>query len=166
MKLTKIERLQLANQYKILWELTKDNSYAIKEEIVERGFEGLYEDLFESISDDISREIYEETMNILNMYDIINNSYSKLTDEQKTHINIEKLKFEGFDLNNDDHYSYMKFLVEKMGQWGDYKGKYINSHTQESIRKYRNMLNVYRNLESESIYEYTLEHLQVFQRVI
>ena len=165
-KLTKTERLQLANQFTILNALTKDESYAIKAEIAERGYEGLYDDLFESIFDGVSVDVCEETGAILHMYGVINNSYASLSDEDKKLINLNKIKFEGFDGNNDDHYGYMSFLVKRMELWDEYQGKSLNSHTRSSIGKYRKMLQVYNNLGGDSHYDYTVGDLKLFEEAL
>ena len=165
-KLTKIERLQLSNQFRILHSLTEDESYAIKAEIVEHGYEGLYDDIFETIYGGISEDICEETGLILHMFRIINNAYARLSDVEKEQIDVERIKFQGFDANNDQHYSYMKFLVEKMDMWDEHKNTYLNSHDSLPIRKYRKMLDVYNELGGDSNNNYSVKELIRFQEAL
>jgi len=146
MKLTITERAILANQNKILAFLDQDNApyYNRKTEIFEEGFEGLYVECFTQISEGVSDEICKETHDILHMYRVINNLISSLTDEQKETLEIDKIKFEGFDQNNDKHYGFMAYLIEKDGCYKELIGQYLNSHNIISISKYRLMLPVYK----------------------
>ena len=50
------------------------------------------------------------------------------------------LTFDGFDGNNDRHYGLASFLVQDMGRFEEFKGRPLNSHSQSSMPKYRNML--------------------------
>ena len=146
--LTETERQILANQYRILAHLKSDKSYEVSAEILERGFTGQYHSAFHTNSEEKSIEICNETSEILNMYRRINHSITKLTDEERAELDLEKIKFEGFDANNNDHYHYMKFLVEKMNLWQEHKDSYINSHSIFSLEKYRKMRDYEKQLEN------------------
>jgi uncharacterized protein len=165
-KLTKIERLQLSNQFRILHKLTDDETYAINAEIVENGYEGLYYKLFEPIFDGVSKEVCEETMAILHMYRVINNAIATLPPQEQAQIDSEKIKFEGFDGNNDDHYHYMSFLVEEMDMWQEYAEASLNSHSSITINKYRKMLEVYQLLGGNRLQQYNVGELLQFQNAL
>ena len=157
MQLKQTERLILANQNRILAFLDEENShnYLFKAEILENGYEGLFYECFESISDGVSDEICKETHDILTMYRVINNLIGTLSDEQIASLQLEKIKFKGFDANNDDHYGFMTFLIDKADLYKELKNKYLNSHSILSIEIYRRMLPVYN--EALIANNYTLD---------
>ena len=140
-KLTIIERQILANQFKILANLEEDSEYyETKVEILERGFTGEYHEVFNVHSDEVDYETCRETSEILNMYRRINNAIAELTDEEKAEMDLERIAFQGFDANNNSHYHYMSFMVEKLNKWQEHNGNYLNSHSEIPLMKYRKML--------------------------
>ena len=160
-KLTFTERLILANQFKILSIIDEDNSEGHKysEDIVTHGYEGFYDELYTGIYDPIPAEICTETSDILDMYRGIETGIASLKEEEKKGLDLEKIEFKGFDANNDRHYGFMKFLVDRGGRYDEYKGKYINSHTMSSIDKYRRMFNVFKTF-GEFRHRMTADHLR------
>ncbi len=152
MELTKIERALLLNQFNILAMLDTNNSsqYILKAEIVANGYEGLYSELFDNISGSISAEICDETCKILNMYRVVNNFISTLTEEQKEGIQLEQINFDGFDANEGEHYVIMKFLVEVANLYEEYKNTYFNSHSAASLRRYRRILPIYERAMNDN----------------
>jgi uncharacterized protein YfbU (UPF0304 family) len=164
MKLTKIERAILANQQRILSYLDNGNeeNYLFKAQILEEGYEGMYEEAFTGIFDGVSEEICEETFSILNMYRTINNAIQALNPNQIPEQDLEKIKFQGFDANNDKHYYFMKFLVEKADRFDEYRDMYLNSHSLFPLRKYRRMLEVYNQMMSNTYRDLTAVDLRFF----
>ena len=162
MELTKTERAIIANQNRILSYLDNANSesYLHKAEIAERGYEGLYDELFKNIYEGISKEVCDETHDILTMYRGINNFISSLTNEQKDALDLAKIRFEGFDANNNDHYYFMKFIVEKADLYEEYKDAYLNSHSIASLRKYKRMLPIYTQAIEANNHQLNLAGLQ------
>ncbi len=146
-KLTIAERLILANQYKILSELSRlrEDDYEAKrnlvnQEIFENGYEGEYQEVFQGYDEVISVDVSNETSAILTMYNRINDAVELLTSEEKSNLHLDKIAFEGFDANNGDHYRYLLFITEKLDKWQKYKNVNLNSHSIFSIKKYRSML--------------------------
>lgn len=162
MELTKIERAMLVNQYSILAILDNDNSseYLKKAEIVSNGYEGFYDELFDNISDGISVAICEETHKILSMYRVINNCISNLTQEQKDNINLDYIKFDGFDANDGNHFVIMKFLVEVANLFEEHQNSNFNSHSMASLRRYRQILPIYNQVMKENNYRLNWEGFQ------
>ena len=162
MQLTQTERLLLANQNRILALLDEDNSinHLFKAEILENGYEGLFHECFESISEGVSDETCRETHDILTMYYVINNLIGTLSDDQKASLQLDKITFKGFDANNDDHYGFMNFLIDKANLYKDLKDKYLNSHSISSIEKYRRMLPLYNEALKANNYTLDLSGLQ------
>lgn len=144
--LTQVERQILANQHLILAKLSENEddyeykSNLVKREILIKGLSGEYHEIFDVYSEEISLDICQETSNILNMYRRINSTISQLTEDEKQALDLEKIKFEGFDANNDDHYGYASFIIENLDKWKELKDTYLNSHSSFSIIKYRKML--------------------------
>lgn len=142
--LTRVERQILYNQNKIFSLLDKENSneYEFNMDVLYKGFEREYESVIDVYPDEevTTHEICEETVNILSMYRSIENSFARLSEEDKVEIDLKPIKFEGFDANNDPHYYYAEFMIEKQGKWDEYANFGLNSHSPASIGKYRRML--------------------------
>lgn len=160
-KLTYTERLILANQFKILSIIDEENSegHRYSEDIVTHGFEGIYDELYTGIYDPIPEGICTETFDILDMFRGIETGIASLKEEEKNELDLDRIEFKGFDANNDRHYGFMKFLVDRGGRYDEYKGKYINSHTMSTIDKYRRMLNVFITF-GEFRHRMTSDHLK------
>ena len=166
-KLTIAERLILANQYKILTELSRlrEDDYQaernmVNQEIFENGYEGEYHEVFQGYDEVVPVEISKETSAILNMYNRINDAIELFTPEEKLSLDLDKITFEGFDANNDDHYRYLKFITEKLDKWGKYKNVNLNSHSISSIRKYRKMLDKFNEFSHEFGTNLNLEQIR------
>ena len=160
-QLTFTERLILANQFKILSIIDKNDSDSHKycEEIVTHGYEGFYGELYTEIQNPILEEICTETCNILNMYREVENAIALLNDDEKEKVDLEKINFQGFDANNDRHFGFMTFLVDKSGRYDEYKGKDINSHTMSSIGKYKRILRTFNTFGGDK-HSMTFDHLK------
>lgn len=142
-KLTLTERLILANQYKILSNIDTKfaDNYDSQLKIVEGGFEGLYPTLFEHISKtNHDKSIVDETYAILEMYRNIEPGISNSKVPGAV-----KLKFQGFDANNDDHYLIMSILT------GD---------SSYSLEMYRKLLPKYKSLNITYEAEATDQQIQ------
>lgn len=152
--LTVVERQILANQFRILSK-TEGNAdfYETKAAILELGCTEKYNDVFDVSIEEIPFEICEETSQILNMYRRINTTISQLPNAVQETMNLDIIKFEGFDANHDSHYHYMTFMVDKMNLWEEYKGTYLNSYCQFQLSKYRKMLGYQNHLLENDQYD-------------
>jgi uncharacterized protein YfbU (UPF0304 family) len=111
-----------------------------------------YSGLFNNEGDDPPH--VTETADILTMYRALDQSYDKLSASDKKKLekeadyNFSYIKFQGFDGNNDPHYSVVSFFVEHLDRFDELKGgrQHLNSHTQSTLPKYRKMLAVYKTL--------------------
>jgi len=146
MKLTRIERLFLSNQFRILESLypSEADYYKKNQEILESGYEFHYDEIFQHIySDENSLTISEcrEAINILEMFFSLNLSFNKL----KNKIGIKKsdIDFLGYDGNDSQEIKYLaytRFICEQGGRYKDLKkNDDFNSHTM-SLGFYRKML--------------------------
>lgn len=157
-KLTLTERLILANQYKILSNIDTKfaDNYDSQLKIVEGGFEGLYPTLFEHISKtNHDKSIVDETYAILEMYRNIEPGISNSKVPGAV-----KLKFQGFDANNDDHYLIMSILTGDMGLYAEYEDFDFNSHSSYSLEMYRKLLPKYKSLNITYEAEATDQQIQ------
>ena len=158
-ELTQVERQILANQHLILAKLNEDKddyeykSNLMKREILIKGLTGEYHEIFDVYSDEVSFDICQETSDILNMYRRINNVIARLTESEKEELelDLEEIKFEGFDGNSDDHYGYTNFIIENLDKWKELKDTYLNSHSSFSIKKYRKMLSKQNELLKDKV---------------
>jgi len=146
--LTLTERAILANQYKIFSLLDKKNAkeHLINAEIFENGYSGLYEEALENISDEIPIEVCNETSDILSMFKNINKAIHKLGKKERAKLNLDKIRFDGFDADNDDHYYLAKFMIRKKHFYEHFSSAKMNSGSLASIVRYRKMLPVYKSM--------------------
>ncbi|WP_340265394.1 YfbU family protein [Sphingobium mellinum] len=98
-----------------------------------------YPGIFESQAP--SDEVVSETTNILWMWGIIESSIQKLSgaeaDEAKTW---HWTAFAGFDANNDPHYGVAQTMIQDLEEFStSRKGVNLNSHSQTSLPRYRQM---------------------------
>lgn len=98
-----------------------------------------YSGIFQSEAD--ADEVVQETCDILWMFGIIESSVAKLTGEEaeeakQWHYN----QWRGFDGNNDPHYGIARTLIVDLGEFAQSRaGVNLNSHTQTSLPRYRQM---------------------------
>lgn len=161
-ELTNVQRQILHNQYQILSMLDEENNdeYEYKMKILYEGYERDYSDVInvfsnESITD---YETCQETSDILNMNRIIQSVISKLSNQEKEELELSWIEFDGFDANNDKHYSYAKHQIDS-GKWAELRGKELNSHTSSSIRRYRKMLPAFNQCMSEGLNKLGASHI-------
>lgn len=158
--LSLVERQILANQFRILEKIEDDKDYyRTKAEILENGYSKRYAEVFLVDVEETPFEICDETDKILNMYRRINFAIGNLSEDEKEGMDLERIRFEGFDANNDPHYHYMAYCVENLGLWKEHKESYINSHSSLTIDKYRRMLS-YQNQALENKMDLDKEDLK------
>lgn len=152
--LTIVERQILSNQFRILSKLEEDEReyYETKAEILENGYTGKYNEIFTVDHEETPIDICHETGDILNMYRHINGAILNLSPEEKAELNLERIAFEGFDGNNDPHYAYTYFMVEKMNLWREHQNMDLNSHNSLSIGKYKRMLAYVKERQAKAKY--------------
>lgn len=100
-------------------------------------------------------EIVSEVLDILEMWNDIEYSFDKLSDEQKELIEKEAKpfgkdpKFKGFDGNNESEYmGVASFLINSLDRFEEFKGRYLNSHAPK-LSAYHRMLSVYKTFQGE-----------------
>jgi uncharacterized protein YfbU (UPF0304 family) len=146
MKLTRLERLILSNQYRMLEALYPDDAdvYASKRKVVERGYELNYD----WIAEDISSEVLSEdecrfVLDTLEMFRALKDAYEQLPD--KSAVDSWTVQFDGFDGNNEAKYlSYARFHCESQNAYKELtKGDDFNSHM-PVIDRYKRQLTAWK----------------------
>ncbi|MDU7281951.1 YfbU family protein [Leuconostoc citreum] len=131
MKFSESERLILANQYKILHELSSQKNDGSKEiynqliEIFNNGYTNEYNLIEENqfVPDTAILDIkgQSEVRDLISMYQFLLNSY----DSAKEKFNdLPEIKFVGYDLNNNyeaHQLSYMDYILDTLNQYNDVK---------------------------------------------
>lgn len=165
MKLSKFERLLLINQYDILKVIDPDNSkeYDLNREVLMQGYEQHYDELVTWLMEDFPEGKSEEVISILQMYRSLNFSYQNLDGEEKQKIEVEKLKFKGFDGNNETSYmTYARFFMHDMDRykelWDNEKYPDYNTHW-PVLGMYRKMLSVWESFDKKYSNDLTVEEI-------
>ncbi|MCF0052296.1 YfbU family protein [Dyadobacter sp. LJ53] len=131
-------------------------------EILEKGYTGLYPKVFNTLYEEVPISVYTEISNIMKMYGQINESIKRLSDEEKELLDLAEIEFEGFDQDSGMHYYMMSYLVDRMDEHGEYKGRQLKSHNSSCMIKYNKMLSVYANYEKDHGNPFALSDLQKF----
>lgn len=151
MNLTKIERLSLINQMKILEKLYPEEALQFSQNrtALEEGFTLHYDWIFEKLRDEMSGEDCQEVLDILDMYRAITFSLREIDgcdDLEKHHL----AKFKGFDGNNEgQRLDYVRYFVVELERYDELKqGKLptFNSHTR-MLPTYQKMLERWDKVE-------------------
>lgn len=141
MKFTDAERVILANQYEILGKLNNEKTYLDLAENLRDGHEWIYDQKI-SVSPIFTKEQSDFVVSILDLYEVIQDSFDALSD--KGSLTEDRVKFPGFDGNNEGEYKrFFSALVEN-DQFAHVKAN-TNSHMQK-ISTYKNMLDKWESL--------------------
>lgn len=144
MELSLVDRVTLANQYRIRAKLEGGRDFDNFAEILERGYESLYPRVFEGSRDPIIPEsVGEEVEDIFDMYRALTSAYEKgaTPPPQAYHP-----RFDGFDGNNDPHYGIGHFMVHELGLWQELQDRPMNSHSMGTLPTYQRMLGIWDGL--------------------
>jgi hypothetical protein len=140
--MTKMERLILYNQYKILEKLDsrEGEAYARCATILERGYTREYSDLFDWMSEELDERVSEEVIEILSMFRALTDAYRNLAD--KSGMDERDINFRGFDGNDESkHFGYASFIIRDKAHFRESRnaGDDLNSHS-GTLDRYRSML--------------------------
>jgi hypothetical protein len=139
MELTKVERLILTNQYRILEKLDPNQVRYYKEarEILEGGFTLSYNELASNIDQEMSEAKCHEVRDVLDLYRALKKALRELPEGS---LAPEDATFKGFDGNEEsEHYAYARFLIETQGKWEESKDADLNSRG-PMLEQYRPMV--------------------------
>ncbi len=139
--LSVVERQMLVNQFRILSKIgDPSENYDLRIDILENGYTEKYYEVFDVAIEEIPIEVCEETTQILFMYKRINAAIESLTQSEKQELDLDVIRFEGFNARRNLHYQYFEFLVEKTNQWDEYSEMYFISADESQLSKYKKML--------------------------
>lgn len=167
MDLSKKERLFLYNQYEILKLLNSKDKYMVEQyeeyqDVLLNGYKYNYDNLIQGMFDDTPDEVSKFVWEVFNMFRALYNSYHELGDDQKEKINLEEIKFQGYDGNEEgEYYSYSNFILEKMKRYHEIydNGKVeLNSHS-HMVPTYRKMLDAWVKVRDEQYTKLTVKQI-------
>lgn len=160
-----IERQLLINQCKILSLIGDEKEREVNEkriEILEKGYTGLYPKVFNNLYEEVPISVYNEISDIMRMYSRINDSIRLLDDSDKELLDLASLEFEGFDQDSGMHYYMMSYLVDRMDEHHEYRGRELKAHNNSCMIKYNHMLALYFDYEKLKKNHYSAADLQGF----
>ena len=147
--LSYVERILLANQFKILEILDPNsaNEYSQSREIVEAGYQYLYETINTSITTaGMPMETGEEVCEILDMFRVLEHSSKDMGNTMEQF----EVTFDGFDESDDHHYRFAMFARRKLGRWSELEHYPDSSQTESTLPRYRSMLDTWRTMGKPS----------------
>jgi uncharacterized protein YfbU (UPF0304 family) len=141
--ITRVERKILANQYAILEKIDPERAeqYAELREVLEDGFEAEYGDVLRHVYDEPDTMTAEECSyvgDVMQMYDMMQSAFKN---GQTANVEAGRLKFSGFDGNNETKFMAYARHMRKYGKWTflELSSEDFNSHYPTESR-YREML--------------------------
>lgn len=127
----------------IMRALYSGNAWAIKEK-----YSGIFG------SGEVAQSARDEVVEILAMWQNIEESYERLTEEEKSEIKKEVVlgaKFHGFDGNNECEYmSVAGYYIDHLERFPRFKGRDLNAHI-PTLETYRRMLVVFKSFHPGSL---------------
>ena len=154
-ELTDKERLFLANQYEILGLLKNEDYYSELAEQLRDGHKWLYEQSFDDISPNFPEESANLVLNILELYEVISDSYEALID--KSDIVAKKVLFGGFDGNYETEYMGFVDALKKNSRFTSVIESGVRNSHSPKAHVYEAMLNKW--YESDKSRHLTKEQL-------
>jgi uncharacterized protein len=143
----KLKRFELINQLLILEKIYpgEADQYAQNRKALEYGFALHYSWLTENLSDGLSEDECKEVLDIMDMYQSINFSWSRLNpDKEKP----EEIRFKGFDGNNEGALrNYVEYFIIELDRYEELKHGQshprFNSHT-IMLPQYKKQLEIWK----------------------
>lgn len=145
-KFSRVERLLLANQYRILEMLYPKEASTCQRlrTVLEEGYEYEYEQVIDHIQADImSHSECLEALTILRLHRAMKFSYDELKD--KTGLKEADIAFHGFDANDAKeckYLAYVRYIREQRNYEELHEGDGFNSHW-PMLSRYREMLRLW-----------------------
>ena len=145
MEMTMIQRLILANQYKLLGLLdpTNEKKYSRVEMIVKGGFDRELKELSQDFTE-ISEQDCQTVLDTLEMYKALHVSYNNLAD--KSGVTPHRLQFVGYCAVREKKYlNYLRFISGVEGKYQEFMQCEHGCDSQTPMwDKYCKMLDVWR----------------------
>ena len=146
--LTLVERLTLANQYRILAALSTDKAPAFtgNAEILLGGHSGLYAHVFDEISEEVPPNVTTELQDILDMFRGINVAFTESlkSEIEAAGLNRGPFSFNGFSHEYKQYSDQALVMVEHLNMYQELKGEPLISDHWSDMMRYRRMLMIYQ----------------------
>ena len=143
MELTEIERSTLMHLHMVLAKLDPENAehHEVAADILRDGYFRFWKDKCLAFSGEpIDLDVMKFVHSVFDMYRWLQMSYNALSEDEKQTINADRLKFPGFDGNNEtDYMGYAQFVRERLDRWREVDVDDYNSHL-PSVAIYARML--------------------------
>ena len=159
--LTKVERLLLSNQLKILKALDPHEAdyYETRARALDEGYELHFDELFDYIYDVFPRDKCKWVLQVLQMHRMMWYAWEKYKPED---VPKQDIVFRGFDGNDEgSYYGYVVFFIEGLGRFRELRENVaygdLNSHS-PTLDRYQRMLNEWE-LSSDK-YNLTIDDLK------
>ena len=141
MKLSDLERLSLANQFRIRAATEGDNRLLHYAEILEQGHESLYDLLFQSIAEPKPRMVGDDVKDILVMFLALEASYDEGAKPPRSAM---FPKFLGFE-KTDPHFEIAGILIQEAPEFKTFRNRPLLA-PEPTLRSYMAMLDIWRKL--------------------
>ena len=157
MVLTDVDRLILANQFEILGKLNEDPSLEELSSHLKSGYSWIYDQSYAlHVSPDFDDHDTQIVLNILEVFESIQVSYDKLSDEDKKKISETSIIFPGFDGNNESRFRWFADALYANGNYAHVKSR-SNSHM-PCIGMYQTMFTKWKSMPNK--YELSIEEIK------
>lgn len=144
MDLTIKDRVILYNQYEILKHLNPEelDIYELNQAILSCGFKYNYDELTDGFYDELDESVSKYVFEVFDMYRSLISSYNELSYEEKKSIDMNDIKFKGYDGNEEtDYYGYAMFVLEGLRRYDE-----IYNSGDVVFNSHRNMLYTYNSM--------------------
>lgn len=163
MKMTDSERLTLIRLHEILC-LLKPKEAKEHEAAIHVLREGYHEDLYEQTTGTYLADPFPEKdqgliYDVLDLYESLMQSYSKLSKVERKQVDKNSLRFRGFDeATEHGHLRFVRFVIKKQHRWTGLDHKTDFNAGQPMLEIYRLLLRESRKLKAEPG-EYSAEQI-------
>ena len=144
-ELSKLERLTLANQFRILAALGEGDvaTHNANAEILLGGHTVYYSSVFKELGAEVPDKVTTELWDILDMF-YATSQVLRDHPNETAGFDRKKLTFQGFDAEHEAYAEQARFLVEHMNRFEELKGGRFTSTSQDDMRRYRRMLPIFK----------------------
>lgn len=164
MELSEKDRVIFYNQYEILKTLDQEQAdhYQLLQKIVENGYSHEYYKLCPSSITPLDPGVAEFVWDVFGMYDILDLSYTDLSESQKGQIEKWRIEFRGYDGNYESEYlAYAAFVLRDLNEHSDLwdRKKELNSHMPR-LDYYRRKLAVWQTVRESDYSRLSFEQIK------
>lgn len=142
----RVLRTIIFNQLEILKRMDPAGAkeYENKQRVVEAGYTSRYDEVFGSVqAEEASPEMQDEVWDTLAMFRALDRAKQKGWKPS----NPDGAIFDGFDANNDSHYFFASYLIDKCGLFEEFSPN-KNSHGMASVQRFRRMVRAWKALKN------------------